>query len=743
MSNNRTLLLLSFLAFTYTSAIAQTISGRVVDKATNEPIVNATVLVLPEKKGATTDEKGNFRILLNGKADRQLMISHVNYSADTVVLGKNNYLEIKLVVLGKLKDVIINVTQKSTYVDQGSTIKTEIITAMALTKAACCNLSESFGTSTTIDITNRDAVTGSKEILMFGLDGNYVQINTENIPNIRGLNSVYGLSYIPGTWIKTISIGKGAGSVVNGYESMIGQINVELQKPHLSEKYFVNSYYNSMGRFELNVHTAKRFNKKWTTGILFHFSDMNEKDDANDDGFYDGPSTRQFNILNRWNYDDEKLKLNFGIRAVFDNRTGGESMGEKVVLVDSLYKYKAKVERWEWFLKVGRLYSTKPYKSMGFITNISFHNQKSFFGLKQYDGKQVGFYSNYIYQNAINGNPNQQFKLGGSLLIDDFDEFLSDSVMNDFKKNYILSRKEFVQGAYAEYTYKDKKNFTGVAGARLDYNNLYGAFFTPRFHLNYSFNAKSSIRLSAGKGYRVPNAVAENTTMLLSSRKVSFIEGFLPEISWSYGVSYNKSFSIFSKSANVNIDIFRNNFKNQLIVDRDADYSEIRFYNLNGKSYSTSFQIQVDYTPISNFNVSLGYKWNDVKTTINSMLVDQPFVSKNKSLVSFSYATKGSKWTFDCSLQSIGWQRTVNSSQPYTQLRPDRSPSYLLINAHINKKLGRKIELYLGGENLTNYKQKKPIVSPENPFSKNFDASLIWGPISGRSFYGGFRFKTF
>jgi len=617
------------------------------------------------------------------------------------------------------------------------------ITASTLTKAACCNLSESFGSSTTIDISNTDAVTGSKQLQMFGLDGTYVQMNVENIPNIRGLNTSFGLNYIPGTWISSINIGKGAGSVVNGYESMTGQINVELQKPDISDRLYLNSYVNEMGRTETNLHLSQRFNKHWSTLLLLHGSGLGRDMDRNDDNFRDGPRNTQFNILNRWKYESPRYLSNFGVQAVYNDRIGGEINQDSngVFHQPERYLYKGTTKRINVFSKFGFLYPEKPFKSIGIIVNGSLHEDRSVFGDKTYAANQKSFYANLIYLNIIQ-NTAHQYKLGASIMIDDFRERFSDSLMFHRRIDTLFNRTEIVPGIFGEYTYKPSEKVTTVIGFRTDYNSLYGWFYTPRLHLIYNPDKNTAFRLSAGKGYRIANPLSENVGLLASSREVIFAERISPEISWSYGFSFTKSFTIATRTADINIDLFRTDFINQLVTDRDKNPNAIYFYNLDGKSFSNSIQTEFSFYPFKRLQARLGYKWNDVKATINGNLADQPFVSKQKMLLQFGYTTKSNKWSFDISGQWIGVQRIPGSEAFLQQWSlSQKTQPYFLANMHINKKVTRNFEVYAGVENVADFRQTRAILDYQNPFSKNFDASLIWGPLTGRLIYGGFRFK--
>ena len=131
-----------------------------------------------------------------------------------------------------------------------------------------------------------------------GLSGNYTQLTVENLPGPRGIATPLGLNSIAGPWIESIQLTKGTGSVANGYESIAGQINVELKKPEKSEQLFANAYVNDFGKTDLNLNLFKKIGTKWSTGLLLHDDFINNATvDFNKDGFRDLPTGNQFSFI--------------------------------------------------------------------------------------------------------------------------------------------------------------------------------------------------------------------------------------------------------------------------------------------------------------------------------------------------------------------------------------------------------------------------------------------------------------
>ncbi|GAB4243369.1 MAG: TonB-dependent receptor plug domain-containing protein [Ekhidna sp.] len=699
--------------------------------AKHEPLIGATVQEMGTQNGVITDVNGQFTLELTQR-DAKLVVSYTGFIADTVNADLSEMMHIQLKEnTSELKEVVVQAS--STFLDDRESKHIEVITEAELTKAACCNLSESFETNASVDVSFTDAVSGAKTIRMLGLDGRYVQINRENIPNVRGLSGRYGLSYIPGTWIQSIDVGKGAGTIVNGYESMTGQINVELKKPELSENLYLNGYVNSFGRFEVNANHARDISDQWSVGLLLHANYFNNEIDQNDDGFMDIPKGRQINVLNRYKYEGDKMITQIGWTLMRDEKAGGQlgfDFGDDFITAPQ-YGFANNTTRFEVFGKTGLLFPHKPYKGWGFIYSGTYLDIDGGFGRDNYEGTETTLYGNVIFQNII-GNSFHQYKTGASILYDDFNEVYADSA---------FSRQEIVPGLYYEYTYSPGDKFTLLLGARTDFHNLYGTYFTPRLHSRYMLTDRTTIRAAIGRGYRTPNAIVENSNILVSSRQLIIEEAPAAEISWNMGGSFVTAIEVGDKDFNIIADYFYTTFENQLIYDMDANSSQLRVYNLRGDSYAHSFQLEGNYQFSDRFSAKAAYKFYDVRATINGELRQVPFNARNRFFVNGSYSTKYDKWEADATLQWIGAKRLPNTSdKPAEFQRPSTSPDFFLLNAQVSRGF-RWGNIYLGSENLLGFTQDNPIIDSENPFSENFDASIVWAPIAGRMIYAGFRYK--
>lgn len=645
----------------------------------------------------------------------------------------------------KLDEVIIRQRRKTTEINMLNPIKTEKIGAKELLKAACCNLSESFETTPSVDVAITDAISGYKQIQMLGLAGPYTSITRENVPDARGLSAITGLTFTPGVWIESMQLSKGTGSVVNGYEGLAGQINVEWKKPFedKDEKWYFNLYQNTQGRSEANIIHRREFNNKLSSNIFIHAKSQWLKEDNNKDGFLDQPLDKQVVLANRWFWFGSKgWEVQGGAKGIYVENTGGQwgySRGAEQ-MQGKPWGYQLDMRRVEGWAKIGHVFANHPATSMGLQLSGIYHRQEARYGIRPYDATQKSFYANLIYQSIIN-NTNHVIKAGASALLDNYDETLS---------GQRFARNEAVPGAFVEYAYNHLSNFNIVAGLRADYHNIFGAFVTPRLHIRYAPYRNLSIRASTGRAQRTANIFAENMGYMASNRQFVIVTtdqgkayGLNPEVAWNSGINATQKFRLNYRDGSVSIDYYFTQFQNQIVTDIE-DAHTVRIYNLDGRSFAHSLQVQFDYELIHNLDVRLAYRWYDVKTTYNGILKERPLVAAHRAFANFGYATR-SKWKFDYTVQWIGQKRLVQTyNQAQSAIVPEHySPSYVLMNAQVAKELNRKVEIYLGGENLTNYMQQSPVIGADNPYAQGFDAAQVWAPIMGVNVYGGVRVKLY
>lgn len=734
------------LFFSFVSYAQESIKGTVKDE-NNQPLFGANVFWQSTTIGTITDENGLFTLRKSDETNA-LVISYMGFETKKVEATDNN-LTIILKEVSTLKEVTVSKTKKSTEQSLYKVTNVQIMGQKELLKAACCNLSESFSTNPSIDVNYSDAVTGNRQIKMLGLTSPYILIAEENIPSVRGASQAYGLSFVPGTWVESIQITKGAGSVINGYESISGQINYELIKPLDDIPFFLNAYASQDERFELNTHFNNKFSDKLSSSIFLHGNTRSAKNDMNKDGFLDGPIGKQVNILNRWQYNDaEKGIVSFlNLRYMNDEKQAGQVNfnPDTDKFTTNNWGSEINTEKIEISNKTGYVFPDMPYQSIGFQNSFQSHKQDSYFGLNQYNIHQKSLYSNLLFNSIIN-NTRNKFTTGINFSYDDYNEFVAVNFNRDF------SRIDNSVGAFFEYTYDNSDNLSFIAGARVDNHNRLGTFITPRLHIRYNPWKEGVIRASAGRGKRAANIFAENQQLFASSRQFSILDtngklyGLNPETAWNYGLSFIQKFKIAGKDSELVLDYYRTDFQNQAIVDIDANAQQVLFYNLDGKSFANSFQAEFNIELIRHLNFKTSYKFYDVQSQFQTGQLQRALQAKHRYFANLSYEThikeKGQQWKFDFTYNWLGEQRLpTTASNPTAYRLEEYAPSYAVMNMQVTRTFSSVFEMYVGGENIGNFKQTNGIIQNENPFGTYFDSSMIYGPTFGSMYYVGLRFK--
>jgi len=708
------------------------------------PLLGANVFWFNTSIGTITSDDGTFTLPYK-PSYKKLVISFVGFKTDTLTIDSPKMIHHLLQTSDDLGEITIAVRKKSSATSFLSSQNISTISSKELLKAACCNLSESFETNPSIDVNFTDAISGSKQIKMLGLTSPYILIATENIPSIRGASQAYGLSFIPGTWVESIQITKGAGSVVNGFESIAGQINAELVKPTTDNRIFVNAYGSLNGRTELNTHFNTTLSERWSTGLYVHADNRSQKFDRNNDSFLDMPLSKQLNIMNRWQYSNlQKGLISFlNVRYLTDEKQSGQLDFDPETdrLSNTVWGSEIATKRFEISAKFGYVNPEIPYQSLGFQMSYSDHDQTSYFGLNQYDIRHKSVYSNLVY-NSIISDSRHKIKTGLNATYDDYNERVDLD---------LYDRSERSIGGFFEYSFDNLEALNLTAGIRVDHHNLLGTFITPRVHARYTPWEKSALRVSFGRGKRAANIFAENQKLFATSRAINIqstggnVYGLDPEVAWNYGVSFLQGFELFGRKADLTLDFYRTDFQNQVVVDYENPY-EVIFYNLEGSSFANSFQAEFSLNILERLDFKTAYKFYDVKTQYKSGKLNKPLTSQHRVFANLSFETvkkdKGGVWKFDTTFNWFGKQRfssTVSSPEAY-QL-PSYSPTISTLNAQITKVFSDSFELYVGAENITNATQKNPILSSENPFGSNFDTTFVYGPIFGSTFYTGLRYK--
>lgn len=765
------------------------------------PLIGATVMWENTKMGTISGKNGKFSLEKTNKSN-VLVISYASYSTIKLEV-KNGQDNIEIQLEPSTSDAVTVYGKQEALMLSKSAINTTEISITGLRKAACCNLSESFVANPSVDVNFTDAVTGAKQIELLGLQGIYTQMMTENIPNLRGLSTTYGLNYVPGQWMESIQISKGAASVTAGFESITGQINVEYKKPKNPQPIFLNIFGSNHGMFEADVIGQLKLTENLSTNAFFHYNYFGRELDHNKDSFIDHPLEKQYSFMNKWEYENNGLHTSHTIKVLNEDRQAGQ-MGYFSENKKDLYGIDIKTERYELFGKLGYVLPTKSYNSIASMYSVSTHNQNSFYGKKTYKGNQKSFFAKVLYETKFGRNKEEsccseeseeddhaeaeeeheeksccsgkggeehadddgheheateaeetheeadmhaeeykhKVNLGASFNFDEYKEQYTNSLAN--ATNLLdtnMNKIERVPGLFLEYTYFGIKNVTMIAGARVDFHNLYNTLFTPRLHVKYQPYEEVTIRGSVGKGYHLPNVFAENAGLFISSRDVYFDETLKPEEAWNMGLNATFIFHLFDNKFTMNTDYYHTNFVNQVIVDLERNSGQVHFYNLDGKSYSNAYQVDLSFSPIEHIDLMAAYRYNDVKCTINGELVEKPLASRFKTYLNLAYTSPRGTVKFDITGVVNGGGRLPNTEKNPEQYRLDKEfKPFFTLQSQITIKI-KDLEVYFGGDNLTNFHIHHPIISADNPFGEYFDGSMVWGPVLGRKLYAGIRFS--
>lgn len=697
------------------------------------PLKQAKITLRKAQTHVYTGENGRFELILPKDLPDVLVITAPGYESDSVTVTKDDRfggLEIFLFEIGELDEVVVEFKQDSKTFSRLNPLQVENLGEGELKKAACCNLSESFETNATVDVNFTDAVSGAKKIQLLGLDGVYTQLQMENIPFLSGLESSFGLNSVSGTWVESIQITKGTGSVVNGYESMAGLINVEFRKPKTMQRLFVNGYGNTLGRAELNVHGGQIINDKWSTGTFAHVSTLQSEWDMNKDGFRDSPLSKSGAFMNRWEYNGKKFETRFGVNAYYDQRQGGQLYG-------TANRYRADMtnQHAEFFAKTGFLFPNKPYHSLGIVYQFKYHQSDGLYGLRNFGGRELRGYVNAIFDGII-GTTAHKYKVGLSAVGQDLKQHL-DSV--NFDRNVITP------GAFFEYTYTGTR-LVLVAGMRADYQTAFRDQkekfqFSPRIHAKFALDEYTDIRLTIGKAWRLPTIIMDNSSLLATSKTWVVNASNEQEEVWNSGISVIRNMRWWNRAASISADFYHARFNKQFIIDREQSTDSIFFGFQSNVSRSSTFQTELSFMPWKSITFRFAYKFLEVKADYAGSLRQQVMIPQHRGMFNVAFASRNKKWEIDGTISVYSRMRLPDVTLPDgTRLTNEKSKVVPVGLAQITRHF-KRWDVYVGGENLFNFKQKNPIISANNPYDPTFDATRVWAPVMGTVIYAGFRYE--
>ncbi|MBE6242149.1 MAG: TonB-dependent receptor [Bacteroidales bacterium] len=643
--------------------------------------------------------------------------------------------------------------QAGNYLSKGKEIRTEVISAAGLCKMACCNLAESFENSASVTVGYSDAVTGARQIRLLGLSGVYTQMLDETRPVMRGLSAPFGLSYVPGQWLESIQIAKGSSSVINGVECMTGQINMEHRKPTDEKPLFINGAVMSDTKMDLNIASSLQMGYKWSTVILGHVSGNIEAHDMNNDGFLDEPKMLQFNLSNRWLYQaDNGVQVRFGVRAIQDKRDGGQ-----IQAIQNRWTSDILNRSLNGYLKVGVPLNEDNSQNIALVADYNYQDMDSGFGTKTYDAGQHSAFANLLYQNVINDS--HRFTLGLNGTFDRYDEIIRRLVPQG--ADFILKEDSGITdlanaGVFGEYTYHAGEKFSAIAGLRGDWFYKQGFKVSPRVTFKYMPVDEIVIRANGGRGLRYSTPLVDNIGVFSTGKNyIGAYNDHILEDAWTFGgnITYYMPFGA-SSNTYLSFDYFRTQFAQQMVVDYEYGMNEIHFYALDGnRSFTDNYQVDFSVDPVERFNITATFRYTNAKIELAGKgLVEKPMTSRFKGVLNLQYATNLNKWIFDFTASINGSCRVYNFMEGLKDAdgnllyKDGRTPVYPLLYAQVTRRF-KGWDVYIGAENLTNFRQKNVILGSVkeqngyvNAFQPSFDASCVWGPLMGIKAHIGFRF---
>jgi outer membrane receptor for ferrienterochelin and colicins len=731
---------LFFFIFSCISGYGQQVSGLVTNQM-QHPLAGATVYSVGTGKSVVTSETGRFALELSGKVPEKIIVSHTGYISDTLTLTDTLFLNVVLKDTAASTNVVVRGYKRQAYI-ASSAIKTEVITSLELKKAACCDLAGCFETQGTVQPQTTNIITNSKELRILGLSGIYNQVLIDGFPQIQGLSYTYGISSTPGSLVENIFVSKGANSVLQGFESISGQINVLTKEPDKTDKLLLNAYINSFSEKHLNVVYAFK-KKKWSNLTAFHMVQPAGKFDKDEDTFLDLPLLTRYMVSNRWKKGDENKwgwSTQVGLKYLYEQRIGGQTHfnyeGDKGTT--KAYGQAVALQQPEvWFKTAYRLNEKHRF---AFYSSGFYQAQQSWFGVTGYKAKQTNGYTNLQYE--LTYKTNSVLKTGASFRYLNLSETIS-FTENSLNRTYAgqYDKKETIPGIFAENTLTAAGGkLTWILGVRADKHNQFGWQVTPRTLLKWDFAENMTVRGSVGTGWRTANIFSENIGMLASSRDIIFEEILNPEKAVNMGINATWKFKRTNFEGYASLDFYHTSFQNQIFPDYDRSPTVAYLSNFTGTSVSNGFQAEVSGTFYNRFSAKVGYVYLDVYQEKNDARVVLPFNPKHRVQSAASFMPLSRKWHIDANVHWYGIQRLPDTeSNPEIYQRPGTSEPYSIVNLQYTHTLG-KFELYAGCENIFNFRQNQPIISWQEPFGPYFDTQFAWGPTRGREAYMGVRF---
>ena len=783
----KSIILFIALFLPFVAMAQRTLTGKVTDVNNGQPLVGATLFWKNTTAGATSTADGSYSIK-RVHGFNTLVVDYLGYDLLEIEVEEKGVSTLNIELTPSAVDideVVVEGQQRGNYAKTTGITRQEQISFAGLCKMACCSLAESFENSASVTVGYSDAISGARQIKMLGLAGTYTQILDENRPIMQGAGATYGLSYTPGMWLNSIQVSKGVASVTAGHEAITGQINLEHRKPTDDERFFLNLYFDNEMRPEINISSAIPLtpDKSLSTVIMAHGSLDTSHHDMNFDGFADMPKANQINIANKWLWQNsDGIQLRWGWKVVNENRVGGQ-MDYREDLFDQMMQnpletpYGSKIHNRNInaYMKLGipvgyeRTFTGNAedavQNNIAMILDYDNYLTDSYFGVNNVDVTEQTLRFNATYAHYFTQRSSLNAGVSAYARMMDNDYLQQDASSGIAEPKWMMNGKATLAepGIFAEYTYNNDDKFSWVVGLRGDYSIVNGKYYydakpeiliTPRTHIRWAITPRTTLRASAGMGYRRQNLVTDNIWIMTSSRNI--VTDNLNddmERAATFGGSLAQTFSLAGDDqATISVDYFRTQFFNTMVFDQERGDNTTHIYNTDGKSYTDNYQIDFNWTPFRGFDLFATFRYTNAMMTLEQdgkkILVERPLTSRYKGLINIQYAVQ--RWVFDVTAQMNGPVRLpeLNGDMDAAVNNPTLSPTYPMYFAQVSYKMSN-LTLYAGCENIANYLQgvnggNKPIIMEGNTaYNPGFNSSMVWGPLMGRKFYVGLRLNIY
>ena len=782
----KSIILFIALCLPFVAMAQRTLTGKVTDINNGQPLAGATLFWKNTTAGATSSADGSYSIKRVHDFNT-LVVDYLGYDLVEIEVEDKGVSTLNIELTPSAVDideVVVEGLQRGNYAKTSGITRQEQISFAGLCKMACCSLAESFENSASVTVGYSDAISGARQIKMLGLAGTYTQILDENRPIMQGAGATYGLSYTPGMWLNSIQVSKGVASVTAGHEAITGQINLEHRKPTDDERFFLNLYFDNEMRPEINISSAIPLtpDKSLSTVIMAHGSLDTAHHDMNGDGFADMPKSNQINIANKWLWQNrDGIQLRWGWKVVNENRVGGE-MAYREDMFDQMMEnplatpYGSKIHNRNInaYAKLGipvgyeRTFTGDPddavQNNIAMVFDYDNYLTDSYFGVNNVDVMEDTFRFNATYAHYFTQRSSLNAGISAYARMMDNDYLQQDASSGKPQPMWEKRGRATLAepGVFAEYTYNNEEKFSWVVGLRGDYSIVNGSYYydakpevliTPRSHIRWAITPRTTLRASAGMGYRRQNLVTDNIWIMTSSRNL-VTDNLTDDMerAATFGGSLAQTFRLAGDDqATISFDYFRTQFFNTMVFDQERGDNTTHIYNTDGKSYTDNYQIDFNWTPFRGFDLFATFRYTNAMMTLEQedkkILVERPLTSRYKGLINIQYAVQ--RWVFDVTAQMNGPMRLpeLNGDMDAAQNNPTLSPTYPMYFAQVSYKMSN-LTLYAGCENIANYLQgvsggNKPIVGGDKPYAPGFNSSMVWGPLMGRKFYIGLRLNIY